>query len=437
MLPGVMSAAGDVYAQWRDDWLPRNWTDGASTRMSSGTGYRTGPRNTKARAKLYEALDAKLFFDRVLASEETLEAMQLAIGRYRRIVAKGGWPTIAKSKGAWLRLGSRESRVGLLRKRLAASGDLKKPGRSPWLFDRPLEAALKRFQIRHGLRPNGVVDNRTLAALNVPASERLAQLQVNRLRLHAFQERLAGAERYVLVNVPAFQLQAVRNGRVEIISKVIVGKSQTQTPTVEAKIRGLNFFPFWRVPDSIAHRALIPTILKDPDYLKREHIRVLTHWGGEEVDPAKVDWKSPDALKLKFRQDQGEFNALGLVRLDMPNDHIVYLHDTPLKRLFGSSGRAYSAGCVRVKRVLDLATWLVEGDDPEWNRARIDSVLMGKLAEDVKLKTPVPVMFVYITAWASDSGRAYFRPDIYGWDGTGALLAQYEDQAAPKQTLAP
>lgn len=425
-------APAPASAQWRDSWLPPNWRD------DFGSGERDLRRDRAARMRLYEQLDAQLVFAEELISESTLQAVEGAIARYRRIVARGGWVRIPKTKGRWLRRGVRDQRVALLARRLAASGDLKPGRRITWTFDRNLEAALKRFQRRHGLRPNGVVDTRTLAVLNVPAEERLAQLQVNRLRIETFLEKVREAERYVVVNVPAFQLQAVRAGRVEIVSKVIAGRPKTQTPTVVTKIRGLNFYPYWRVPDSIARRDLIPTILKDPDYLRRERIRVLDRWGGEELDPATIDWRSPAALKLKFRQDRGEFNALGVVRIDMPNEHIVYLHDTPLKKLFGRSGRAFSAGCVRVQRIIDLVTWLLEGDKPEeWNRARIDSILMAREPLDVKLARPVPVLFVYITAWAGDDGTVYFRPDLYGRDGVSAMLAEYSEERPPVQSLAP
>ncbi len=361
---------------------------------------------------------------------DALEAMDLALERYRDIVANGGWPTIPRTKGAWLREGSREERVAILRRRLAITGDWRGGRRelASWAFDRKLEKALKRFQMRHGLRPNGVVDLRTLAALNLPAEERLNTLQINAVRIKTFAERLKDVERYVVVNSPSFELQAVENGEVALRSKTIVGRAATQTPTIEAEIRALNFLPYWRVPDSIARRDLIPAVLKDPDYLRREKIRVLTGWGGEELNPDFIDWRSEQARNVKFRQDPGTHNALGVVRIDMPNDEIVYLHDTPLKPLFQRSARAFSAGCVRVEKVLDLAAWIARDHEDNWTRERIDEVVANGLAEDIELEKKIPVKFVYLTGWARGAGTAHFRADIYGRDGTTQLVATYEDE---------
>lgn len=416
-----------------NNWFDR-WMNGE--RSNSTSGQSGGRRTSRDRQEERAKLDRYLRNDKELLSKETIYAMDLAIARYRKIVASGGWPSIPKQKGAWLRLGARDSRVGLLRRRLAVTGDAPRRQPDSWTVDAKLELALKRFQIRHGIRPHGVVDSRTLYALNVPAEERLAQLQVNALRLRAFVERVKDANRYVMVNVPSQELQAVRGGAVELYSKTIVGRTATQTPTVEAKIRGVNFFPFWRVPDSIARRDLIPTVLKDPEYLNREHIRVLTKWGGEEVDPQVVDWRAPPARSFKFRQDPGDHNALGLVRIDMPNEHIVYMHDTPLKKLFGRSSRTFSAGCVRVQSVIELATWLLS-EDPDWNRARVDSILVSRAAQDFKLNEAVPVLFVYISAWANANGKSYFRPDIYSRDGVGAIVARYNEEPGVPQVLSP
>ena len=132
----------------------------------------------------------------------------------------------------------------------------------------------------------------------------------------------------------------------------------------------------------------------------------------------------------KFRQDPGPHNALGLIRIDMPNKHIVYLHDTPLKQLFGRSARAFSSGCVRVERVIDLASWLVR-DEPKWDPLRVQVTLAQGQAEDVKLKKPVPVHFVYVTSWATGNGIAHFRPDIYGRDGVAVEVADSGEKPVP------
>ncbi|MGI9407155.1 MAG: L,D-transpeptidase family protein [Hyphomicrobiaceae bacterium] len=426
----LVSGTKPVQAQWSgnsESWGSL-WPGFSKEKSSSPTDER---KKREAKSQADTRLDDALQSDQVLLSEETAYALSRAVNRYQHIVTKGGWPSIPKVKGRWLREGISDERVTLLRKRLVRSGDMK-PHRSgkPWVFDKNVTASLKRFQIRHGIRPKGVVDNRTLRALNVSAQVRLGQLRLNMTRLrdlldHVAKNRDEGRDRYILVNAPAFELQAVRGNRLEIASKVIVGKPSTQTPAIHADIKGLNFFPFWRVPESIANRDLIPTIIKKPAYLQEQGIRVLDQWGGNEIDPGTIDWTSARGQGLKFRQDPGEKNALGLVRVNMPNSEIVYMHDTPTKKLFNSSARAFSAGCVRVQKIRDVVKWLAN-EEPEWDPRRIDDAFATGIAEDVKFEKSVPVTFAYITAWGTDSGTAHFRADIYGRDGVSVLLAASE-----------
>ncbi|MCB1547983.1 MAG: L,D-transpeptidase family protein [Hyphomicrobiaceae bacterium] len=369
-------------------------------------------------------------------SAEMLELMERAASRYQQIVAAGGWRPIPA--GPMLREGDIEGRVAFVRSRLIREGFLPVPrdGQVSTAFDGGLRAAIMRFQSRYGLRATGRIDRVTLASLNVSATNRLAQIRVNLVRLRELMAR-PQEPRYVLVNIPAFQLEAVTGGAVQLRHRVIVGKPDRQTPSIIVTIRGVNFFPYWRVPDSVAHLDLIPRLKKDPEYLEREHIRVLRAWGGEEIDARSVDWSHPDAKALKFRQEPGRWNALGLVRIDMPNEHIVYMHDTPLKTLFGQRGRAFSAGCVRVEGVFDLVKWILSGESG-WDDPRtVDQVLATGEAQDVKLAQPIPVYFTYLTAWANRDGSVDFRADIYGRDGVKDLLAGYERPTGSGDGIAP
>ncbi len=225
--------------------------------------------------------------------------------------------------------------------------------------------------------------------------------------------------------------------------RVIAGRPGRETPVVKANVRALNFFPFWRVPDSVATLDLIPKMQKEPEYLQKEQIRVLAgNFNGQELDATQIDWKQADATRIKFRQDPGPQNALGLVRLDMPNEHGVYMHDTPMKPLFGQAARAFSAGCVRVQDPFDLAAWVAR-EEAGMDRQRIDEILASGNAADIVLTRQVPVYFAYITAWAESNGRVEFRPDIYGRDGLRELSADRErdpDSPPPPaqvQALAP
>ena len=361
-------------------------------------------------------------------SQQSIDGLSQAIAYYRRIIATGGWRQFPD--GMTIRPNDRGNQVVELRRHLTLTGDLQTQSqprrRRARSYDAGLQEAVGRFQMRHGLRVTGYVDSQTRRALNVPAQERLRQLETNLIRVRDLM-KVNSASRYVLVNVPAYTLQAVQGGTLGLQSKVVVGKPGRETPNVSAKIKELNFFPFWRVPDSIAHKDLIPQMRRDPSYFVKENFSVLPGWGAKPVPLNQVDWSSPKAYKYKFRQDPGHNNALGVVRINMPNKHIVYLHDTPLKQLFNQNTRAYSSGCVRVERVLDLAGWLLEGTK-DWSPMRVNvTVGLGK-SENVKLKKPVPVHFVYVTAWSNGNGVVHFRPDIYNQDGAAALrVAEAED----------
>ena len=299
-------------------------------------------------------------------SDEMLQAIDRAIDRYQEIVSRGGWPQVPPTR--MMRVGEEDERVPMLRRRLAASGELRAKSLSgDYMFDPQLEAAVVRYQEANGLRASGRVDKPTLAALNVSADDRLQQLKTNRARVVELMQA-PPEERYVLVNVPAFQLEAVERYTTILRHRVIVGRVGRDTPTLKATIRALNFFPYWHVPDSVAQLDLIPRLRKEPEYLDKEKIRVmLGSFDGQQLDPASIDWNTAEASRIKFRQDPGPQNALGLVRIDMQNQHGVYMHDTPMKDLFNQRARPFSAGCVRVQDVFQLVEWLARFE-PGWEQ---------------------------------------------------------------------
>ncbi|MEC9369082.1 MAG: L,D-transpeptidase family protein [Pseudomonadota bacterium] len=400
-------------------WRPSFMRDDSSSRQEDRA------RREQVRNELQQRFEPLGKNTIAYVSKEMIERLRGGIEKYRAIVQAGGWGQL--SEGRTLRINDTGEDIRILRHRLVMTGDMLDSGRRSWAFDSEMQDGVARFQTRHGLRVTGVVDARTRAALNVPAQHRLRQLELNMQRIYDLSE-ISSAEKYVLVNAPGYTLQAVEKSGLAFESGVIVGRPDRQTPEVSAKIIELNFYPFWRVPDSISSKDLIPAIRKDINYFYKEHFSVLPTWGAKPFDPQAVNWNSDAVYNYKFRQDPGPHNALGLVRINMPNKHTVYLHDTPLKHLFAQSSRAFSSGCVRVERVFDLAGWLVEGQD-DWGPMKVQTVLAAGQAEDVKLKKPVPVHFVYLTAWVADSGAPNFRPDIYGKDG--AAEAGADDEAAP------
>lgn len=378
-----------------------------------------------------ETFQAPLRAGQPMFGAATERNLQAAIRRYEGLAAAGGWARVPPGKG--LGIGSNDQRVKYVRARLIVTGDLPRSVGTGFKYNSAVAEGVKNFQRRHGLKPTGRVYGSTLQALNIPARQRVAQLKLNLKRARAIAGQLKGA-RYVVVNIPSYELQAIQGGQVQLYSRVITGKSSTPTPILKAQIRALNFYPYWNVPSSIAQRALVPKVMQDRGYLAREHIRVFG--GNGEVDTMRVAWSPAKGRSYRFRQDPGPFNALGVVRLDMPNRHTVYMHDTPLQRLFRYGLRPYSAGCVRVHRVLELSEWLLK-DNGGWSGGRIRNVVASGKSETVKLARPVPVHLVYLTAWGTPDGHAQFRVDIYKKDGAAGITAEIEGSAADRGALTP
>ena len=296
-------------------------------------------------------------------------SLESAEARYRGFVTSGGWPAVPT--GPSFRPGDGDPRTKVLARRHRWL--YCRAGREPAQFPRGC-CRFAAVSISPRVETNGHSRPTTIEALNVTAESRLVQLRANIARMRDLSQSVAPSARYVLVNIPAFQLEAVEEGQVAVRHRVIVGRTERPTPGVKAQIRSINFYPSWHVPDSVARLDLIPHLQKDPEYLQREHIRVLADWRGNKIPSHQIDWRSPAAATFKFRQDPGPWNALGLIRLDMPNAHAVYMHDTPMKDLFDQRQRAMSAGCVRVENVAKLAAWVLR-EVPGWERARVDDTL--------------------------------------------------------------
>ena len=316
-----------------------------------------------------------------------------------------------------LQLGMQHPNVKILRKRLIASGDLAPNSGSSDICDSWVDGAVKRFQARHGLPADGVMGRFSFAAMNVPASVRLGQLETNLVRLRSMSGFLG--RRYVMVNIPAAQIEAVENSRVASRHTAIVGKITRQTPILNSKIYELNLNPYWTAPVSIVKKDLIPLMQKNPKYLEENSIRIFGQ-DGAEIAPASVDWNSDEAVNYRFRQDPGKINAMGSVKINFPNPHQVYMHDTPQQSLFGRLLRFESSGCVRVQNVRDLISWIAK-ETPGWDRRAIERTIESGDRTDVKLNEPVPVYFTYITAWSTKDGVVQFRDDIYRRDGVAEL----------------
>jgi L,D-transpeptidase YcbB len=351
-----------------------------------------------------------------MLSPATEQFTQKAIAAYDEIVARGGWPTVPHVDE--LRVGNRHPSVVDLRQRLSLSGDLdpNAVGAANDTYDSYVEAATRRFQARHGVTVDGVLRASTLAALNVPAAIRRDQLKVNIARLKTLTTNLG--PRYVVVNIPAARVEAIENDVAVSRHTAVVGKVDRPSPDINSKIVQVNFNPFWTVPVSIVRKDLIPIMQDKPDYLTDNHIRIFDP-SHKEVQPSEINWYSEDAVHYTFREDPGDHNSLGRIRINFPSQYGVYMHDTPLKNLFGEDSRYDSSGCCRVQNVQALVVWLLEGTKG-WTSDKIEQAIESGDQVNVNLTKPIPLHWVYVTGWSASDGVVQFREDIYSRDGLGA-----------------
>ncbi|MFE8600404.1 L,D-transpeptidase family protein [Archangium violaceum] len=385
-------------------------------------------------------------------SNEGFVRLREALARYRALAAAGGWPLVPE--GMPLERGMKEPRVVVLRERLRATGDLppsaeerllypgasgvgvtalvgdlvraaleapapespKKPVPED-LYDARVEAGVKAFQRRHGLAVDGKVGGETLEALRVPVEEHIAQLLVN-LERWRWAPREFGT-RHVVVNLPAFELEAVEQGQTALRMPVIIGQQEWRTPVLLDEVEYLVLHPTWYVPSQITTEEVLPKLQEDPGAAARMGLTTYDRATGEPVDPATVDWRGVEAgsLPYRFEQDPGSDNPLGRVKFMFPNRFSIYLHDTPNPKLFAETQRAFSHGCIRVSEPAKLADFLLRGHEG-WTEESLAAAMAkaGGKQRRVELPAPVPVYLLYWTSFVDAEGRVQFRPDVYRQD---------------------
>lgn len=351
-----------------------------------------------------------------ILSFDTAYNIQLAMGYYQQVIAAGGWEAPTRQTFG-LQNGKDGRAVINLKRHLMLAGDLEKAERVNDHFDDEVDLAVRRFQVRHGIIPNGKIDEPTFYAMAVPAEQRLAQLQLNAMRIEQLAPTLQ--ERYLLVNIPAASIETVAGGVVNSRHTAVVGKIDRQTPIMSSKVHQIKFNPYWTVPKSIIEKDLIRYMNEDPKYLTNFHIRVFDG-KGNEVDPLSINWQSLDALNYTFRQDPGGENSMGHCKIDFYNPYDCYLHDTPAKALFGQNSRFHSSGCVRVEGIDTVANWLLEGNGG-WSLDQVHAMFDTNENVNVALKFQMPLHTTYITAWANRQGTVSFRDDIYEYDAAGKV----------------
>jgi murein L,D-transpeptidase YcbB/YkuD len=376
------------------------------------------------RQMAFEAPDMKAFLDQQAPPFLQYRELQKKLAEYRALAAKGGWPSI--SAGETLKPGMENPRVNMVRKRLAVTGDLAPENMDSAVFDTALEKAVKRFQQRHNLTPDGAVGKQTLAAMNVPVETRIDQIVLNMERYRWLKRTLMG-DRLVAVNIAGFEAVAGKAGKFDVTMPVIVGKTYHETPVFSDTIKYVVFNPYWNLTPSIASNETLPKLKKDSHYLKKHNMRIFKGWGpnAPELDATKIDWSKvskKDMNRYRVRQDPGPDNALGTLKLVFPNKYNVYLHDTPAHGLFKKEQRAFSHGCIRMDRPAEMAAWVLGGEEKGWNLARVNEIIASRKRQVAVLDQPVPVYILYRTAFVNpEDSTLYFYEDVYGRDN---LLAK-------------
>jgi murein L,D-transpeptidase YcbB/YkuD len=332
--------------------------------------------------------------------------LRQALSRYRAIAANGGWEELPPTTSVDIDATS-ASGAALLNRLAAEDGAIGPNGTSD-----DLTAALRRFQERHGLEPTGRIDAGTLAALNVPASERVLEIAANMERWR-WQPRYFEPT-YVTVNVPAGRLDIVGNDAVVLFSRVIVGCSQAPTPLLRAVATSIAVNPPWDVPDSIVGSEILPALRQNPDYLQRENM-ILVNGPMDDPYGLHIAWGNLTRSPYRIRQLPGATNALGQVKIEFPNRFNVFLHDTSTKAAFDANERYLSHGRVQVQQILPLASYALSGD-PGTSLSQLRDAIAAGQTQHLSLDRPLPVYLLYWTVWRDGDGSVEFRPDIYGRD---------------------
>ena len=368
-----------------------------------------------------DASDLDTFVAGFRPAQDEYQRARAALAEFRARAARGDdWGVVPE--GPTLDPGMTDPRIAWLRARLLASSDAEEArlaavgAAAPEFYDHALEAAVRRFQYRHGLEQDGRVGRRTIEALNVPIEQRIRQIVLNLERRRWMPDDRG--ERYVFVNLADFELKLVDGPRTVFDTRVVVGAPYHRTPVFSAEMTYVEINPYWNVPPSIARNELLPEIKADPGYLAANGFELLTGWdNGAAIDPWTIDWSriGPENFAWRLRQKPGASNALGRIKFMFPNRFNVYLHDTPARHLFDRAERSFSHGCIRVEQPVTFGAFVLAGQD-DWSRERLEAAIASGERMIVPLEKPLPVHIAYLTAWVNKDGTVHFRNDVYGRD---------------------
>ena len=371
------------------------------------------------RDRLIDAQDVRTELDAVEPQYAGYKRTEAALQRYMALAVQDygePLPTPPRTLDPGSHYAGTARLAGLLR----LLGDLPPDAAVPAgdVYQPPLVGAVKQFQSRHGLSPDGRLGAQTIGHLNTPLGVRVEQLRLTLERWRWLPQ--AFPQPPVVVNIPEFRLRAFGpGGKVVLSSNVIVGRAfRNETPVFDDDMRYVVFRPYWNVPPSILRSEIVPAIQRDRDYIAKKNYEVTTP-GGDIVTSGRIDDEVLARLragKLSVRQKPGPTNALGLVKLIFPNQYNVYLHSTPSQQLFSQVRRDFSHGCIRVEKADELAAWALR-DNPQWTLESVRSAMReGKDNVQVNLAKPIPVLILYGTAVVEEDQSVHFFDDLYGHD---------------------
>ncbi len=361
--------------------------------------------------------DLDVFLQGLPPKNKHYQALKDGLQVYRHYAKMEKWDLI--EGGRAIRPGDEDSRIPMIRTRLALLLDSITDPSKDRIYDEKLQEEVLLFQELHGLKEDAIIGRNTIAALNVSPAERVEQIRVNMARWR-WQDHDFGDE-YVLVNIANFKLYGYRNGELKLTLPVIVGKFQHQTPVFSDRIKYIEINPFWNVPPSIAVKEELPKLREDQSYLVSKNIRLFSRWQEDavELDSTLIDWSqvTPSEMRrYKLRQDPGATNSLGRIKFVFPNHYAVYLHDTPAKNLFSENRRSFSHGCIRVSLPELLAVFMLQREDGNWDVGKIRELIDEEKRKVLRIRPSLPIHLTYQTAWVDKNGRIHFNDDVYARD---------------------
>lgn len=367
--------------------------------------------------KLLGAEDLDKYLRELPPQNNHYQSLKAGLSVYRFLAQTESWEKI--DAGRTIRPGEQDPRIPAIRKRLAILSSIYTDTSEDLTYDEELEQRVLLFQELYGLKQDGLIGRKSIAALNVTPAQRIKQIRVNMARWR-WQDHDFG-ENYVLVNIANFKLYGYRHGDLKLSLPVIVGKEQYQTPVFSDRIIYFELNPFWNIPTSIAVEKELPELKKNPFHLIEKKIRLFSSWREDavELDSTMIDWELVSKREMavyKLRQDPGPSNSLGQLKFIFPNQYAVYLHDTPAKNLFTEERRSFSHGCIRVSSPEQLAIFLLGGEESGFDVFKVRELIDTGERKIMRIRPPVPVHLTYQTAWVDKRGRINFNDDIYARD---------------------